>query len=90
MLSEDHFSYYLRELDEKTIFLPTASLKFIIVNVIKSKLKWCSSHKFCMMLSYYNFHLNKTWLIIAIPLLERRLFGSPNMKRGLLNLFNLA
>ena len=30
------------------------------MNMIKeSKFNWCSSHKLCIMLSYYNFHLKK-------------------------------
>ena len=60
-----------------------------VVNMIKeSKFNWCSSHK--IMLSYYNFHQKKTWLIMAIPYLQRRLFWSSNMQMSLLNLFNSA
>ena len=34
-----------------------------IVNMIKeSKFNRCSSHKLCIMLSYYNFYEKKTWL----------------------------
>ena len=38
----------------------TAFFEVHIVNMIKeSKFKWCSSHKLCIMLSYYNFLLKE-------------------------------
>ena len=45
MLSRDYFSNYLKQHDQKTLFLN----KIHIVNIIKgSKFNWCSSHKLCI------------------------------------------
>ena len=62
-----------------------------MVNIIKN-FNWCSSHlyRLFLMLGCYNFHQKKTWLIMTIPCMQRRLFHSPNILRSLLNLFNVA
>ena len=67
VLYRDRFSNYLKQHDKKTLFLQTA---LFMVNMIKeSKFNWCSSHKLCIMLSYYIFHEKKTLLIMATPYL---------------------
>ena len=62
-----------------------------MVNIIEeSNFNCCSGHKDFVMPNCYNFHQKKTWLIMAVPYLQKRLFHGPNMQRSLFNLFNLA
>ena len=59
MLSRDYFSNYLKQHDQKTLFL----IKIDIVNIIKgSKFNWCSSHKLCIMLSYSQVSLKEDFV----------------------------
>ena len=39
MLSRDHFSNYLKQHDEKTLFLQTALLKYIVNMIKESKVQ---------------------------------------------------
>ena len=90
VLSRDNFSNYLKQHNEN-FASGNCFIEIHIVNMIKeSNFSCCSSHILYIMLSYYNFHQTKTWLTMATPYLQRRLFRSPNMQRSLLNLFNLA
>ena len=87
MLSRDYFSDYLKQHDEKTLFSANCIIEVHMANIVKElKFNWCSSDKVCIVLSYSKFHSKKTWFIMAIPYLQRRLFRSSNMQKSLLNL----
>ena len=93
VLSRDHFSNYLKQHDEKTLFLQTAFIEVHILTMIKeSKFNWCSSHKLCIMLLLLLFSLKEDlinkWLF---PVCSGGYFEAPIYRRIYqLNLFNLT